>query len=688
MKRHFPLHELTSVAALMAASFTPAAAHAQQASAPVQQVLITGNPLGSDTIATPTSVLTGQDLVLRRGSTLGETLDTLPGVSATYFGPNASRPTIRGQDGDRVRILSNAGASFDASALSFDHAVPIDPLVIERLEVLRGPAALLYGGSAVGGAVNAIDNRIPKAALGGAASISGAVEARLGGAADERALSGLVEAGATAGSGVVIHADAFRRHTSDLRAPDFDRPTENGGSERRRRIVNSASQADGGAVGASTVWEHGYLGASIDTYRNDYGTVAEEDVTIRLRRNRVALAGEWRLPDGFITAVRGQASGTDYQHKEIGGDGAVGTTFANRGADFRLEAVHRPLPLGAVGQLEGTVGVQGERSRFSALGEEAFVPTTHTTQSALFWLERWSFGKNGHIGAGVRGEQVKVTSDGDGDAETPRFGAASGRSFGPRSGSVDGVYDLSPVWRLASSFSYTERAPTSPELYANGLHAATATYERGDPQQQLERGRNIDASIAWHNGPNHFKVGAYDSRFSNYILLSATGEPEIVDGESSYPVFAFRGVPARLYGFEAEGSWRVLSGPRNVDLDARFDSVTGTDRSSGQPLPRLSPRRITLGVKLQQQAFTARVELQRAQAQNRVPATDVPTAGSTLVNLSAGYQFSLGREDALLFAKLQNIGNTLAFSSSTTETLRPLAPLPGRALSVGLRVTF
>ena len=203
-------------AALVAAAVP---AWAQQAPA---TVIVTGNPLGSGAVATPSSVLSGSGLVLRRGSSLGETLDGLPGVSSSYFGPNANRPVIRGQDGDRIRVLSNAGAALDASSLSFDHAVPIDPLVVERIEVLRGPAALLYGGSAVGGVVNAIDNRIPKARLDG---VPGAVEARVGGAAGERAVSALVESG---GSGFVLHADAFGRRTDDLRVPAFDRPLEDG----------------------------------------------------------------------------------------------------------------------------------------------------------------------------------------------------------------------------------------------------------------------------------------------------------------------------------------------------------------------------------------------------------------------------------------------------------------------------
>lgn len=296
----------------------------------LETVIVTGNPLGSSEVATPSSVLSGNGLVLRRGSSLGETLDGLPGVSSSYFGPNANRPVIRGQDGDRLRVLSNSGASLDASSLSFDHAVPIDPLVVERIEVLRGPAALLYGGSAVGGVVNAIDNRIPKARLDG---LSGALETRFGGAANERAVSALVETG---GSGFALHADAFGRKTDDLRVPAFDRPLADGSTERRTRVVNSASRAHGGAVGASLVGDHGYLGTSVDTFRNDSGIVAEDDITIQMRRDRFALAGELRVPDGFITALRGQAASTDYQHQEVDGDGAVGTTFKIRGSDTRV----------------------------------------------------------------------------------------------------------------------------------------------------------------------------------------------------------------------------------------------------------------------------------------------------------------------------------------------------------------
>ncbi len=668
----------TSIWAALLAVAAPAWAQQQ-----LDAVVVTGNPLGKSELATPSSVLSGNGLVLRRGSSLGETLDGLPGVSGSYFGPNANRPVIRGQDGDRIRVLSNAGASLDVSSLSFDHAVPIDPLVIERIEVLRGPAALLYGGSAVGGVVNAIDNRIPKARIEG---VSGALETRFGGAASERAASALVETG---GSGFALHVDAFGRKTDDLRVPDFDRPLEDGSTERRTRIVNSASRSQGGALGGSLVWDRGYLGASVDTYRNDYGIVAEDDITIQMRRDRFAMAGEIRTPGGIITTLRGQAASTDYQHQEIEGDGAVGTTFKTRGSDARVEAVHRGLPIGS-GRIEGTVGAQFESSRFSALGEEAFVPSTHTRQAAAFLLERWTWGDGGHLSAGVRGEHVRVRSEGDAAGAGPQFGAARERKFSPRSASLGAVLNVNAQWQLSSNWAYTERAPTSYELYANGVHAATSAYERGDPQQNLERGRNIDLALGWKAGANRVKVGVFESRFANYIALTKSGEPDFVDDTgASFPIFEFRGVQARLYGLEIEGSWRAIEGVRSIDLDAKLDAVRGINEDSGEALPRLAPRRATVGVNLIQGAWTARAEVHHASTQHRVPGTDVPTPGWTLVNLSASYALNLaGRGDALLFVKLQNAGNKLAYSANTIGTVRALAPLPGRGLTAGLRLSF
>jgi iron complex outermembrane recepter protein len=681
----------TFVAAAAAALFaSPVVAQtASSAPAPTQTVIITGNPLGKGDVATPSAVLSGDALVQRRAGSLGETLDNLPGVSSSYFGPNANRPVIRGQDGDRIRVLNNAGASLDASSLSFDHAVPIDPLVVERIEVLRGPAALLYGGSAVGGVVNAIDNRIPKSPLKGA---TGALETRLGGAANERAVSGLVELG---GSGFAMHLDGFKRNTSDLRVPSFDRPLVDNAVERRKRVVNSASSAQGGSVGGSWVSEQGYVGASVDSYRNRYGIVAEDDVTINMRRDKLAVAGEMRLRGGYFSTVRAQAGAADYQHQEVAADGSVGTTFKTKGVDARFEAVHRPLAMGG-GDLEGSLGAQWESSKFSALGEEAFVPSTRTQQAAAFVLARWTKGDLGNISAGMRAEQVRVDSAGDptgaGEAGS-QFGPATSRRFSPRSASLGAVWNIAAQWQATASLASTERAPTSYELFANGVHAATAAFERGNPLQATERGRNIDLAVAWRNGAHHIKLGAFDSRFANYILLAATGEPDFVDESGqALPVFEFQNTCARLFGFEIEGGWRVWKGTgegaAQLELDGKLDQVRGSRQNTGEPLPRLAPLRATLGLNWQAAGWTARAEVQRAATQNRVPSTDVATAGWTLLNLSTSYSTKLFGSDALLFAKLQNATNQLAFSAGSIGTVRPLAPLPGRGLTFGMRIAI
>jgi iron complex outermembrane receptor protein len=541
---------------------------------------------------------------------------------------------------------------------------------------------LLYGGSAVGGVVNTVDNRIPRAPIEG---LSGTVEGRLGGAADERGASAVVETG---GSGFALHGDGFWRRTDDLRVPAFDRPLDGGGSQRRTRVVNSASNAQGGALGASLVWDRGFLGVSGDTYRNDYGTVAEEDITIRMRRDKLALMGEVRGLGGFIETVRGQAGFTDYRHDEIEGTGAIGTTFKTRGADMRVEAVHAKRPL-AGGQLNGVFGLQGESSRFEALGEEAFVPTTRTRQLGAFVLEQWAIDKAVQWSAGARIERARVESDGDADPADARFGPPQSRRFAPRSAAVGGVLNLSEPWQLSANVAYTERAPTSYELYANGLHAATGAFERGDVNQAKERSNNIDVALQWKSGTDRIKASAFASRFSNYIALIRSGEPDFVDDDgAAFPVFAFQGVRARLVGIEVEGERRLWQGDTTLDLDGHIDAVRGDNRSSGEPLPRIAPLRATVGLNWQRGPWAVRAELLHAWRQTRVPSDDSATPSWSIVNLSASYKFSLGESSALAFVKLGNVGNALAFNAGTVSTVRPLSPLPGRSLMAGLRVTF
>lgn len=660
------------------AQTTVPAAPAAAASAPsttLPAVVVTGNPLGSSDMAHPVSVLTGDELTLRRGSSLGDTLNSTPGVSSSYFGPNANRPVIRGLDGDRVRVLSNAGASLDASSLSFDHAVPIDPLFVERLEVLRGPGALLYGGSAVGGVVNALDNRIPTERLQG---VSGAAELRLGGAQTERGGAALVEAG---NGQFALHADAFGRKTNDLQVPTHT-PMEDGAPlPETNRVRNSASRTHGGAIGGSLFFDQGHIGLSADTYDSRYGIVVEPDVSIHMKRDHLGVAGELTFGDAAIRSLKAQFNHTRYEHQEIEGTGEVGTTFKTSGQELRVEAQHAPL-----GPLRGMLGAQVEDFDFSALGEEAFVPSTRTRRQALFALEElpWS---GGTLSAGLRLEHARVSSKGDADPADAQFGPAAERSFSLRSASLANVFKPSPQWSLSGALSFSERAPTSFELYANGVHAATGAYERGDTTLNAERGNNVDVALEWKDGTNHLRLGAFSARFSRFIALEATGNDVTVDGEN-VPEYAFRSVRARLNGIEIDGKQRLLDGPVALDLSGKLDLTRGSNLDTGEPLPRVAPLRALVGLDASHGLWGGRIELDHAARQNRVPATDVPTAGYTLVNLSLTRRFMLQGSDGLWFVQLANAGNELAYNAASVQTVRDLSPLPGRALKTGVRISF
>ena len=671
-----------AVAVSCALSALCAATSQAQTVAPttLEKVVVTGNPLGSTEIASPVSVLTGDALVLRRGSTLGDTLSGLPGVSSTSFGPNASRPTIRGLDGDRVRILSNAGASLDASSLSFDHAVPIDPLIVERIEVLRGPGALLYGGSAMGGVVNALDNRIPKELLTG---FGGAVELRLGGAARERGGAALVEGG---NGQFAWHADVFGRQTSDLRVPRHV-PIEDGTAlPESTRVRNSASDTRGAAIGGSLFFGKGRLGISADTFDSSYGVVVEPDVTIKMKRDHLGVSGELKDIGGPFAILRAQFNSTRYEHKEIDGSGAVGTIFKTAGNELRVEAEHALF-----GPLRGVVGVQWEDFDFSALGDEAFVPSTRTQRQALFALEEMAWA-GGTLSGGLRLEHARVDSSGDANANLLKFGPPVQRSFSLRSASLSNVFKLTPQWTLTGAASLSERAPTSFELYANGVHAATGTFERGDAALRAERGVNVDAALQWKSGHSHLRMGAFVSRFSRFISLEASGnsvqEPDGQGGFNSFPEYVFKPVRARLHGLEIEGSQRLVESPWTLDVSGKLDFTRASNVDTGEALPRVAPMRLSVGLDAASGPWSARIEVDHAARQNRVPVTDVPTAGHTMVNLSLSRRFNLASSDALWFLKLGNLGDALAYSASSIQTARDLSPLPGRSLKTGIRVAF
>ena len=661
------------------------------------EVTVTANPLGSDLFeqAAPASVLQGDALFRQRQFTLGETLSGLPGVSSTYFGPNASRPVIRGLDGDRVRLLQNGAGMHDASSLTYDHAVAVDPLVVERAEVVRGPAALFHGGSAVGGVVNVIDNRIPVAPVEG---VSGRAESRFGGAQREKASGLLLEGG---NGSIALHADVYTRDTDDLKIKGFARSTRlratsPQANEAFGSLPNSASKSAGGAFGISRTWADGYVGVSHSGFESTYGTVAEPNVTIDMQSNRWDLAGEVRGIDAPVTALKFKGSSTDYKHVELDA-GVPATRFFNKGQDWHVEARHR-----RIGALEGAFGMQWSKSDFSALGAEAFVPPTSTDSKAGFLFEELAIGA-WKFNFGGRHEMTGVSSLGGNGVGQPRFNPAQTRSFNANSGALGAVLTLTPVWSIAGNAAYTERAPTFYELFANGPHAATGAFEIGDATLGKEKSKAIDIALRMKSGAHRGSISIFQNRFTNFVTLFSTGNTRGADGELN-PVdadndgvadgsgeeisneFRYRAVPARFRGIEADGRFCLFERGGTLDLLLKAGMVNAIDTRTGRSLPRIPPRQLGVGLDYRRDRLGAQLDVTHYSGQGKVAANELATDGYTWVN--AGLNYRLPVAGARMDGFVQGINLLNEEARNHASILKDRAPLGRRSVMVGVRGQF
>lgn len=667
--RHKPLW-----LAMMAALTSPVTVTAADNSTTIDldQVPVTGNPLGvaSDDMVVPVSVLGGRELSLRRQGTLGETLNGIPGVTATQFGPNASRPIIRGLDAESVRIMQNGVGVLDASSLSFDHAVGIDPLIIEQIDVVRGPAALLYGGSAMGGVVNAIDHRIPKESLNG---YTGRAEARFGGPDNTRNGAAVVDVG----NGLfALHADVYSRETSNLDIPGYavsKRKSLADGTERdskgKKTLNNSAGFANGGAMGASWTFDKGYLGLSYADSNNYYGTVAEDDVKIDMNNKRTELAGEVRDLKGPIEKLKLRMAYTNYKHVELE-NGEVGTTFKNRGMQGSLEGTHQTF-LG----LNGVVGYQFQNTRFMALGEEAFVPSVTTQDQSLYLYEEYAIDKHKITFGGRTGETSVRSADSD------NFGTGQNKRFSPNSFALGGLYTIDESWVATVNLSHNERAPSYFELFADGPHIATGQVEIGNTALKKERSNGIDAQLKWKSGGHSITLGAYATKFKNFIGLFNTGNDRLVDGEL-LPEAEFRAVPALFKGLELEGKFALND---EWALRVRGDYVHAKDTRNNDYLPRISPLRLGGGLDYRLGNWNARMDVLHAFKQNDVAENELKTDGYTNLSALVAYKLPV-KYHVELFAKANNLLNDEIREHASF--LKDISPAGARSVLVGARADF
>jgi iron complex outermembrane receptor protein len=682
--------------AFAVAALCAAGAQAQTAQ-PLSPVVVTATPLGSNLfdLVDPVNVLEGQGLRLKRQPTLGETVAQEVGVSASYFGPNSSRPIIRGLGGFDIRLLNNGIGILDASASSPDHAVALSPFAVERIEVVRGPATVMYGGNAIGGVVNTIDSRIAESGV--AKPVSGAASYQFGSQNNLNAGGARVDVG---NERFVLHADLYKTNNHDLRIPGSawspQAQAARGEPGPYGTLPNSRGDSESYGIGGSVILDdRGYAGLSYGEFETNYGTVAEPNVTIDLKQSAWNFAGELRNTVPGLDALRVKYGYSDYQHTEFD-SGAPGTVFKSNGYNLRVEGLHAKL-----GPVQGAVGLELVNFDFSALGDEAFVPSTKTDSLAGFLYEellhgQWKFSFGGRIGS------TKVEADEFTAAGLP----ADSRTFTPWSGAVGAFYAFNKEWGLGANVQYTQRAPTFQELYADGPHLATNAFEVGNRSLGKAESTSIDVALKQQSDLYTSSIGAFYTSFSNFVGLFPTGifrNPEdrsvapdatpIVDpvtGEEIVPLeqFDYQQVKARFYGVEAQVGfplWR--EGGNVVSLNLQADYVNATNRSNRQPLPFIPPFRFGTTVAYQRAAFSASLGGLFAAAQNRVPQFQTSTTGYANVFANASYKFDLGREVALeAFLQGTNLlDQTIRYS---TSSLKDIAPLGRRAVVVGVRGTF
>ncbi|BBK38424.1 TonB-dependent receptor [Allostella sp. ATCC 35155] len=659
------------LAAGMAAAGPAAAQMVEGGAVNLGSIMVTA-PLGQtrSDIVEGTALLEGEALDRARGRTIGETLTGVPGVAATGYAPGASRPVIRGQSGPRVRVLQNGLDTFDASTVSPDHAVAAPMAGVERIEVLRGPATLLYGGAAVGGLVNLIDGRIPERRPAG--GVAGTARLEYGTAARDASAFAAIDA--ALGRNLVLHAEGFAQSASDYAA---------GG--REGRIENSFVRSRGGAVGASYVGDWGYVGLSVSRFQTRYGIPAgghvhaedddhdheeehdhdedhahedeheEERVAIDMRQTRYDAKFAIREPLSGIRELRGRVGFADYKHTELE-NGEAGTVFRNRSWEGRLEAEHAPL-----GGLKGVVGIQGGRRDFKAAGEEAFVPPTVTDSFAAFLVERYETGP-WTFSAGARLEQTRVEA------------AALGRErdFTGASLSAGATYRLGGGWQIGASLSRTERAPTAEELFANGPHLATGSFEVGDPNLRKESAWNAEISLRHRSGDVTGGINLFAARYDNFIFGDLSGGT--VDG---LDLVRYRQADADFRGAELELGWTALRGDGwTLALDGKVDFVWAENRGSGTALPRIPPISYTIGSTADFGQLTLRGEVQGALRQDRTAPGETETGGYTVVNVDIAWR-PLGEEDGLTL-RLQGRNLTDAEGRNHVSPLKDVTPLRGR----------
>ena len=634
-------------------------------------------------LATPTTSLSGHQLDLRLESSLGETLAQEPGVRSTFYGPGASHPVIRGQSGRRIRTLEGGIGTGDASAVSADHALTTEPSHAERIEILHGPGTLLYGSSAIGGVVNVIDERIPTVRGQG---IHGDVELRSGSVADEQQASLRLGGGA---ENWAWNLSATARESDDYEIPGFANAEEEEHEEEEEEnpfgfVPNSDVESQSVTVGATYfLGDRGFIGASVSGFDSEYGLPGghghheeeeeghdeegeeEEEAPVRLdmEQRRIDVRGQVNRPFAGFEALKVRLGTTDYEHVEREGD-ELGTTYFDELFETRVELVQERR-----GRVSGSVGAQFLVDDLEAVGVEAFIPATETTQFALFTLQEIEAGKlTWQLGARFESQ----------DADPVNQATLSHEGL---SGSLGLIWKLNSTFSVAASAARSVRLPAAEELFSDGLHVATRVFEIGDPTLEEEVGVGLDVSLRAEGERVSGELTLFRQQFSDFIYQAFTG-----DEIEEFPVVLFTQEDATFTGLEFQGRFEFFErDEHHVHLFVLGDLVDA-ELDRGGNLPRTPPLRLGTGLHYHGFRWNAAAEVQWIDDQTEVAENETATEGYTLVGMSLGYRWQIGRQVIDLLLRGRNLTDEEA--RSHTSFLKEVAPLPGRNVTLSAKLRF
>jgi iron complex outermembrane receptor protein len=657
--KYFPKHYLTVVIAA-ACPFV----FAEEA----EEVVVTASPFAKsvEAVNKPVNLLSGESLQNASAATLGETLNGQLGVSSASFGPGVGLPIIRGQSDNRVKVMQDSVGSMDASAASPDHAVTLEPLLANKIEVLRGPAALRYGSGAIGGVVNVLDNRIPSQLPDG---ITGGAELRNSSVNDETV--GVANLNAAAGN-IAFHIDGVKRNSNDLEIPGYaQKNPEDPTIASKGFIPNTDATSKSGTFGVSYIDGDDFIGISVNKLDNNYGVPPDGDEMVRIdmHQTRYDLKGELNNPfDGFqkISAHVGHA---DYEHTEME-NGEPGTKFTNDAYEGRVELIHNPVSLFDL-DWNGAIGVQAAQSTFAAVGEEAFIPKSDITSAGIFIVEETKH-NNFTYELGARTDTQKIAPD-------HNHGQTNAQSIthDTLNLSATTTWHFTQDQQFSLGVAQSQRAPSVEELLANGPHPATGSYLIGDENLNEESSTNIELGYHWHHDNFQFSTNVFYNHIKDFIYSKNLNE--IIDDLTGYK---YTQADATFKGFEAE-----IKIPFYQHWNLRvFSDLVRATLDDGGDLPRITPMRVGTSLDFDFNEWSANLSATHAAKQDRPGDYEDETDSYNRIDARVDYTFNNAGTDYTLFVKASNLTNEEIRNASSY--LRDIAPEAGRNVQVGVRVKF